>query len=63
MHLEKKYDAIVQLKSETVYRTWRLYNLLRHAGRIGADQRQSTLLAKPVKGKMPLPICREDLYP
>ena len=61
--LEEHHDEASAMVSESVYRTWRLYLSFsavqfEHAD-IGVCQ---SLLAKPVKGKVSLPMSRADIY-
>jgi len=61
--LEEKHNEVVSLVSESVYRTWRLYMSFSAVQfenwQIAVNQ---TLLAKPDKGKVQLPMSRADLY-
>jgi cyclopropane-fatty-acyl-phospholipid synthase len=61
--LEENHDDASKLVSESVYRTWRLYMSFSavqfERAQIGVDQ---SLLAKPVGGKVGIPMSREDLY-
>ncbi len=61
--LERQHTEASKLVSESVYRTWRLYMSssavqFEHA-EIAVNQ---SLLAKPVNGKISLPMSRADLY-
>jgi cyclopropane-fatty-acyl-phospholipid synthase len=61
--LEEHHAEASALVSESVYRTWRLYMSFSAVGferaEIAVNQ---SLLAKPVDGKVPLPMNRADLY-
>ena len=61
--LEEHHDEAVSLVGEAVYRTWRLYMSFSAVQfenwQIAVNQ---SLLAKPEKGKVPLPMSRADLY-
>jgi cyclopropane-fatty-acyl-phospholipid synthase len=61
--LEENHDKAVSLVGESVYRTWRLYMSFSavqfESWQIAVHQ---TLLAKPDKGKIALPMSRADLY-
>ncbi len=61
--LEEHHAEASALVSESVYRTWRLYMSLSavqfERASIGVYQ---SLLAKPLNGKVPLPMSRADLY-
>ncbi|HEX9092020.1 MAG TPA: cyclopropane-fatty-acyl-phospholipid synthase family protein [Anaerolineales bacterium] len=62
--LEEHHGEAVALVGESVYRTWRLYMSFSavqfERAQIAVNQ---SLLAKPDKGKVPLPMSRADLYP
>jgi cyclopropane-fatty-acyl-phospholipid synthase len=61
--LEERQDEVVQLVSEPVYRTWRLYMSFCALGfETGQTNVNQSLLAKPVNGKVSLPMSRADLY-
>ncbi len=61
--LEEHHAEASALVSEPVYRTWRLYMSLSavqfERAQISVNQ---SLLARPLDGKVPLPLSREDLY-
>ncbi len=61
--LEEHHTEASALVSESVYRTWRLYMSLSavqfERAQIAVNQ---SLLAKPLDGKVPLPLSRADLY-
>lgn len=61
--LEEHHSEASRLVSESVYRTWRLYMSFSAAqfenGQIAVHQ---SLLAKPINGKVSLPMTRADLY-
>lgn len=61
--LEEHHDEANRLVGEAVYRTWRLYMSycvkMFETAQISVNQ---TLLAKPVEGKVNLPLSRADLY-
>jgi cyclopropane-fatty-acyl-phospholipid synthase len=61
--LEEHHAEASALVTESVYRTWRLYMSF---SAIGFERAQiavnQSLLAKPVSGKVPLPMNRSDLY-
>lgn len=61
--LEAHHSDATTLVGEAIYRTWRLYMsfcaVQFEAGQIAVNQ---SLLAKPVSGRVPLPMSRDDLY-
>lgn len=61
--LEEQHAEAARLVGEAVYRTWRLYMSFSavafESGQIGVHQ---SLLAKPLNGKVSLPMSRADLY-
>lgn len=61
--LEEHHDKAAKLVSESVYRTWRLYMsfcaVQFEKAQISVNQ---SLLAKPLNGKVPLPMSRAELY-
>ncbi len=61
--LEEHHQEAVELVGETIYRTWRLYMSFSAVQfenwQIAVNQ---SLLAKPEKGKVSLPMSRADLY-
>lgn len=61
--LEEQRDRVIRLTDETLYRIWRLYLAGATYGfEIGASNVNQTLLAKPVRGHVDLPMSRRDLY-
>lgn len=61
--LEERQDEAVQMVSEVVYRTWRLYMSFCALGfETGQTNINQSLLAKPLDGKINLPMSRTDLY-
>jgi cyclopropane-fatty-acyl-phospholipid synthase len=61
--LEDQRDEAVGLVGDAVYRTWRLYMSVCALGfEAGQTNINQTLLAKPVNGKVSLPLSRADLY-
>jgi len=61
--LDSHHSEASALVGEAVYRTWRLYMsfcaVQFEAGQIAVNQ---SLLAKPLSGRVPLPMSRADLY-
>ena len=61
--LEMERDQAMRLVGDTVYRTWRLYMAGSAVGfESGGINVNQTLLAKPAKGAVNLPLTRDDLY-
>ncbi|MFZ6020635.1 MAG: class I SAM-dependent methyltransferase [Chloroflexota bacterium] len=61
--LEDQHEEAVQLVGESVYRTWRLYMSFCVLGfETGQTNINQSLLAKPVNGKVNLPMSRAYLY-
>jgi cyclopropane-fatty-acyl-phospholipid synthase len=60
--LEDQRDEAVGLVGDAVYRTWRLYMSVCALGfEAGQTNINQTLLAKPVNGKVSLPMSRADV--
>ena len=61
--LEERQDEAVQMVGEAVYRTWRLYMSFCALGfETGQTNVNQSLLARPVNGKVSLPMSRAEVY-